>query len=61
MKGRVSKIIITKHPHPNPPPSMGRGLFGNPDAEHRGNLSLNAFNLSENSTPYPGRVAYSNT
>ena len=38
MKGRVSKIIITKHPHPNPPPSMGRELFGNPDAEHRGIL-----------------------
>jgi hypothetical protein len=37
-KGRVSKIIITKHPHPNPPPSMGRELFGNPDAEHRGIL-----------------------
>jgi hypothetical protein len=35
MKGRVSKIIITKHPHPNPPPSMGRELFGNPDAELR--------------------------
>jgi len=34
----VSKIIITKHPHPNPPPSMGRELFGNPDAEHRGIL-----------------------
>jgi hypothetical protein len=26
MKGRVSKIIITKHPHPNPPPSMGRRI-----------------------------------
>ena len=26
------------HPHPNPPPSMGRELFGNPDAEHRGIL-----------------------
>jgi len=38
IKGRVSKIIITKHPHPNPPPSMGRELFGNPDAEHRGIL-----------------------
>jgi len=37
MKGRV-KIIIIKHPHPNPPPSMGRELFGNPDAEHRGIL-----------------------
>ena len=38
MKGRVLKIIITKHPHPNPPPSMGRELFGNPDAKHRGIL-----------------------
>jgi len=38
MKGRVSKIIITKHPHPDPPPSRGRELFGNPDAEHRGIL-----------------------
>jgi radical SAM superfamily enzyme YgiQ (UPF0313 family) len=26
MKGRVAKIIITKHPHPNPPPSMGRRI-----------------------------------
>jgi len=38
MQGRVSVINITKHPHPNPPPSMGRELFGNPDAEHRGIL-----------------------
>jgi len=35
MKGRVSKIIITKHPHPNPPPSSGREIFGKPAAEHQ--------------------------
>jgi len=38
MKGRVLGIIITKHPHPNPPPSMGRKLFWNPKAELRGIL-----------------------
>jgi len=27
MKGRVLIKIFTKHPHPNPPPSMGRELF----------------------------------
>jgi len=35
MKGRVSVINITIHPHPNPPPLMGRELFGNHDAEDR--------------------------
>jgi hypothetical protein len=38
MKGRVSKIIITNHPHPNPPPSMGREFFGNVDENYRGML-----------------------
>jgi hypothetical protein len=28
MKGRVSKSIHTKHPHPNPPPSRWRELQG---------------------------------
>jgi len=30
MKGRVAKIIFIKHPHPNPPPSMGRVRVGTP-------------------------------
>jgi len=27
MKGRVSKIIIAKHPHPNPPLPQGGGNY----------------------------------
>jgi hypothetical protein len=31
----VGNIFIAKHPHPNPPPSMGRELFEDHDEEHR--------------------------
>jgi hypothetical protein len=40
MNGRVLKRRPIEHPLPDPPPSMGREIGGNPEAQLRGFLYL---------------------